>query len=122
MRVARKKMPCYFLSGKKIFFSDVGKIIYYLSHLILTFAQNAGGGGRVPLLGCSRGARLPLHVSASNCIRGYHSKLVYHVEKRNLVDVKAEKVSLDLRMLLKIAEARRRSERHGDGLRGSRGK
>ena len=34
-------MSCYFLRGKKISFSDVGKIIYYLSHLILTFAQNA---------------------------------------------------------------------------------
>ena len=131
-----KKNVLLLFKGEKISFSDVGKIIYYLSHLVLTFAQNAGGGQGptqgvqddynypptcVHYNGTSR-ERLPLHVSASRCNRGYHSKLVYHVEKRNLVDVKAEKVSLDLRMLLKIAEARRRSERHGDGLRGSTGK
>ena len=55
-----KKSSCYFLRGKKISFSDVGKIIYYLSHLILTFAQNAvggGPGGQGPTPGMLRGAR-----------------------------------------------------------------
>ena len=39
-----KKNVLLLFKGEKISFSDVGKIIYYLSHLVLTFAQNAGGG------------------------------------------------------------------------------
>ena len=50
-----KKNVLLLFKGEKISFSDVGKIIYYLSHLVLTFAQNAGGGGQGPTPGMLRG-------------------------------------------------------------------
>ena len=97
----REKKFLLLFKGEKNLFFRCGQdhLLSITSDFNLCPKRRGGGGpgGRVPLLGCSgvqddyncpppcvhyngtSRERLPLHVSASRCIRGYHSKLVYHM-------------------------------------------